>query len=292
MSRQHQASVLLPPAPYGRSVTLRRRPGTDPRTALARLAAGYRPEWGAFGIGEPLTLAFGHTVPGLRAFPAIASAQPIPSTQDDLWIFLRGADRGEIFDLGEKLAALVDDAFEITDAMETFLYAGGRDLTGYEDGTANPDAEESLATAVCGDDGATPGSSFAAIQRWSHDLARFRAHAPEARDAIIGRRICDNEEIEDAPESAHVKRTAQEIFEPTAFMVRRSHPWATETDRGLEFVAYGHSLDAFERVLRHMVGLDDGIVDALFSFSRPLTGGYYWCPPVVDGRLDLSLVGI
>lgn len=292
MSRQHQASVLLPPAPYGRSVTLRRRPDADPRAALARLVAGYRPEWGAFGIGEPLTRALGHTVPGLRAFPAIASAQPIPSTQDDLWIFLRGADRGEIFDRGEELAALVGDAFEISDAMETFLYAGGRDLTGYEDGTANPDAEESLAVAVCGDDGATPGSSFAAIQRWSHDLARFRAHAPETRDAIIGRRISDNEEIEDAPESAHVKRTAQEIFEPTAFMVRRSHPYVTETDRGLEFVAYGHSLDAFERVLRHMVGLDDGIVDALFSFSRPLTGGYYWCPPVVDGRLDLSLVGI
>jgi porphyrinogen peroxidase len=292
MSREHQASILLPPAAYGRSIVLRRRTDADPRAALARLVAGYRPEWGAFGIGEPLTRALGRDVPGLRPFPAVASAQPIPSTQDDLWIFLRGGDRGEIFDLGEKLAALVDGGFEITDAMETFLYAGGRDLTGYEDGTANPVAEESLATAVCGDDSATPGSSFAAVQRWSHDLARFRAHAPEDRDTIIGRRISDNEEIEDAPETAHVKRTAQEIFEPTAFMVRRSLPYATETDRGLEFVAYGHSLDAFERVLQHMVGRDDGIVDALFSFSRPLTGGYYWCPPVVDGRLDLSAIGL
>jgi putative iron-dependent peroxidase len=28
-------------------------------------------------------------------------------------------------------------------------------------------------------------------------------------------------------------------------------------------------------------------VDGLFTFSRPVTGGYYWCPPVARGRLDL-----
>jgi putative iron-dependent peroxidase len=48
------------------------------------------------------------------------------------------------------------------------------------------------------------------------------------------------------------------------------------------------SLDAFERMMRRMAGLEDGIVDALFSFSRPVTGGYYWCPPAQDATLDLS----
>lgn len=293
MPRVHQASVLLPPSAYGRSLVLRRSLGGAPRAGLARLAAGFRPEWGTFGIGEPLALTLGGTVPGLRSFPALASAEPIPSTQGDLWIFLRGDDRSTIFDLGERLAALVDGGFEITDEMETFLYAGGRDLSGYEDGTANPaDADERHAVAVCGDDTATPGSSFVAVQRWSHDLARFRRHTEPERDAIIGRRIADNEEIDDAPESAHVKRTAQETFEPTAFMVRRSHPWVTVDDRGLEFIAYCRSLDAFEQMLRRMAGLEDGIVDALFTFSRPLTGGYYWCPPIVDDRLDLSLLGL
>ena len=59
-----------------------------------------------------------------------------------------------------------------------------------------------------------------------------------------------------------------------------------------EFIAYCKSLEAFEQVLRRMAGLDDGIVDALFTFSRPVTGGYYWCPPVKSGRLDLSFVGL
>ena len=75
-------------------------------------------------------------------------------------------------------------------------------------------------------------------------------------------------------------------------MVRRSMPWATAQAQGLEFIAYCKSLEAFEQVLRRMAGLDDGIVDALFTFSRPVTGGYYWCPPVKSGRLDLSFVGL
>jgi putative iron-dependent peroxidase len=37
-----------------------------------------------------------------------------------------------------------------------------------------------------------------------------------------------------------------------------------------------------------MLGLEDGTVDALFSFSRPVTGGYYWCPPVAGERVDLG----
>ena len=75
-------------------------------------------------------------------------------------------------------------------------------------------------------------------------------------------------------------------------MVRRSMPWATVWGQWLEFIAYGRSLDAYERVMRRMTGLDDGTVDALFSFSRPVTGGYYWCPPVRSGKLDLRLLGL
>ena len=49
---------------------------------------------------------------------------------------------------------------------------------------------------------------------------------------------------------------------------------------------------AFEVQLRRMVGLDDGVTDALFRFTRPVTGCAFWCPPVKKGKLDLSAVGI
>jgi putative iron-dependent peroxidase len=68
-------------------------------------------------------------------------------------------------------------------------------------------------------------------------------------------------------------------------------PWAGVDHEGLEFVSFVSSLDAFDRMMRRMAGCDDGIVDGLFSFSRPVTGGFYWCPPTARGRLDLSFLG-
>ena len=67
-------------------------------------------------------------------------------------------------------------------------------------------------------------------------------------------------------------------------------PWANESEEGLMFVAFGRTLDAFEVQLTRMTGLEDGIPDALFRFSHAVAGGYYWCPPVRDGRLDLDLL--
>ena len=55
---------------------------------------------------------------------------------------------------------------------------------------------------------------------------------------------------------------------------------------GLMFVAFGKTLDAFEVQMRRMVGEEDGIVDGLFQMSKPVSGAYFWCPPVLDGQLD------
>jgi putative iron-dependent peroxidase len=56
------------------------------------------------------------------------------------------------------------------------------------------------------------------------------------------------------------------------------------------FVAFGHTPAAFAAQLNRMVGAEDGVIDALFGFSRPVTGAYYWCPPMLEGRLDLTAV--
>ena len=135
------------------------------------------------------------------------------------------------------------------------------------------------------------GGSFVAVQRWVHDLATMDRFAPADRDLVIGRCRDSNEEIADAPLTAHVKRTAQEFFSPPAFMVRRSMPYGDLREHGLYFVAYGASLDPFERVLSAMTGAMDGVSDAMLRVSRPVTGACYFCPPVRDGRLDLRALG-
>ena len=131
-----------------------------------------------------------------------------------------------------------------------------------------------------------------AVQQWVHNLDAFEAMTPHKQDHTIGRRKRDNKELGNAPASAHVKRTAQESFNPPAFILRRSMPWAEAKQAGLVFVAFGNSFDAFDAHLRRMVGAEDGIVDGLFTFTRPLSGSYFWCPPMKSKRLDLRALGL
>ena len=41
-----------------------------------------------------------------------------------------------------------------------------------------------------------------------------------------------------------------------------------------------------------MVGAEDGIADAIFGFTRPVSGAYFWCPPLRKARLDLRALGL
>jgi putative iron-dependent peroxidase len=246
------------------------------------------------GFGESLVKALNGNIEGLRVFPALTGVGvDNPSTQHALWCWLHGVDRGELLNRSNALEAALAPALRLVQMTEGFRHRDGHDLTGYEDGTENPQDEAAAAAALVaeGVDG-TVGGSFAAIQQWQHDLKSFHALPSHETDHIMGRRLSDNEELDDAPISAHVKRTAQESFAPEAFIVRRSMPWIEGDRAGLMFLAFGFSLDAFEVQLRRMSGLEDGITDGLYRISRPITGGYYWCPPLKDGRLDLRALRI
>ncbi|MBZ9785387.1 Dyp-type peroxidase [Pseudomonas sp. REP124] len=246
------------------------------------------------GFGEPLVKALGTNIEGLRTFPAMTGVGVNnPSTQMALWCWLHGTDRGELLNRSNVFAAALEPALRLVQVTEGFRHRDGHDLTGYEDGTENPQDEAAVAAALIGNGAeGMVGGSFAAIQQWQHDLKRFHAMSSHETDDIMGRRLSDNEELDDAPISAHVKRTAQESFAPEAFVVRRSMPWIEDERAGLMFLAFGFSLDAFEVQLRRMSGLEDGVTDGLYRISRPITGGYYWCPPLKDGRLDLRALSI
>ena len=284
--------ALIPRA--ARYLTFTLKEDAQPGAALRALAKAADGEACVVGLGEPLLRALGRTIEGLRPFRSYTGAKAeIPSTPAALWCWLRGEERGEIVLRSLELQRVLAPAFEASSVVDAFRHGRGLDLTGFEDGTENPKGAKAVAAAVS--DNATAGmrgSSFAAVQRWLHDFAAFAAMSARQQDNIVGRRRRDNKELGGAPPSAHVKRTAQESFSPEAFVLRRSMPWADATGAGLNFVAFGKSLDAFEAQLKRMTGAEDGTVDALFTFTRPVTGAYYWCPPVRNGRLDLRAVGL
>lgn len=289
-----QTPILASVPRTARFITLGLVPDSSPRDALARLAAVSLPADCVIGIGDPLVRGVRRELAGLRPFPALGGpALTVPSTQGALWAQVGADEAGVGLHAARALLAALGGGFRLDEDIAAFRYGTGRDLSEYEDGTENPKGELAVAAAIVSGRGAGyDGGSFVAVQRYIHDLTRLERMTDRERDFVIGRQRATNEELADAPLSAHVKRAAQESFEPPAFMVRRSMPWGDVLLHGLYFVAFVAQLDTYERVLQRMLGRDDGTPDALFSFTRPVTGGYYFCPPLCDGRLDLRCVGL
>ena len=286
---QNQPAILLPVPEQALYLTADLVKRVDISHAV-ELLQGLDLDNDVIGLGASFFEHFDGAIPGLDKMPEQNLKQiHIPSTPSALWVWLRGNDLGDLLHRSRHIAQQLSPAFNITSVIEAFRYRQGRDLTGYEDGTENPvDAAAYDAAILESNNILLNGSSYVAVQQWQHDLDTFDSFSAQQQDHIIGRRRSDNEELDDAPESAHVKRTAQESFDPEAFLLRRSMPWTRQMNSGLMFVAFGHSFYAFETQLDRMIGKQDGIVDGLFQFSRPLTGAYYWCPPCSNGRLLLT----
>ena len=287
-----QQGILAPVPPLARYVTYKMLPGADPRASLRTLRDAADGSHTVVGFGLSLVSTLEIHIDELRVFPEFSGfGLDIPSTPASLWIWLRGRDRGEIYNRHRVLDAALSGAFRQDQVLDAFIHGSGRDLTGYEDGTENPKGKAAVSAAISKRKGIA-GSSFVAVQQWLHDMPRYDAMPAKEQDHCIGRRRSDNKELDDAPEYAHVKRAAQESFDPEAFVVRRSMPWVEGKDCGLLFTAFGATFDAFEAQFRRMLGVEDGIADALFKFTRPLTGAYFWCPPVNGKKLDLSALRI
>jgi len=289
-----QPGILAPIPRHARYLTFGLKQGLPQQAALRALGAIADGESCVVALGAVLLFALKKKIEGLRPFPHYKSpGVEVPSTPAAAWCWVRGEDRGDIVLRAREIEKILAPAFETSGVIDAFKHGRGLDLTGYEDGTENPKGKKAAEAAIVQDKRAGfGGASFVAVQQWVHDLDKFAAMPRKQQDDTIGRRKSDNKELGSAPPSAHVKRTTQESFSPEAFVLRRSMPWADATRSGLVFVAFGKSLAAFEAQLKRMAGAEDGTADALFAFTRPVTGAYFWCPPVKNGRLDLRAIGL
>lgn len=246
----------------------------------------------ALGPKLAASLAYVRPPAGLHGFSAISGKDGFaaPATQHDLFVWLHGEQRDELF--ARALAwrdALVQVA-TIAREDHGFRFRDGRDLTGFVDGTANPTADARLDAALVGE-GDHAGGSFVLAQRWVHDLAGFAALAEVDQERVIGRTKPDSIELtgDTMPKDSHVSRTDIIRHGWAVKIYRRSTPVGGIRDPGLYFLAFSAELDRFDWLLQSMFGLaDDGRRDRLLGYSRPVSGSYFYAPPLETLRVCLD----
>ena len=243
----------------------------DPADGIAQVIAfGSRLAAGLADVAAP---------PATADFEAIGGdGAPIaPATQADLFIWLHGDVRGELFARALAWRAALGGLGELAREDHGFRFRDSRDLTGFVDGTANPKGDNRQQVALVAD-GIHAGGSFVLAQRWVHDLAAFNALAVADQERVFGRTKADSVELAGSamPKDSHVARTDL----PGAAIYRRSAPTGGVGDAGLFFLAFSADPARFSRLLQSMFGAAvDGRVDRLLRYSKPVSGAFYYAPP-------------
>ena len=267
-------------------------PSRLPCGALASTPLAAGSEVVAFGSELVAGLANMQPPAGLRGFSAIQGIDGFaaPATQHDLFVWLHGEQRDELFVRALAWRDALAQVATIAREDHGFRFRDSRDLTGFVDGTANPKADARLDAALVGE-GENAGGSFVLAQRWVHDLAGFATLTEAAQERVIGRTKPDSIELtgEAMPKDSHVSRTDITRDGRAVKIYRRSAPAGGIRDPGLYFLAFSADLDRFDWLLQSMLGLsDDGRRDRLLGYSRPVSGSYFYAPPPETLRVCLD----
>lgn len=228
---------------------------------------------------------YSQTPEGFKQLAPIAGSFQMPVVPADVLIHI-AAQRSDIcFAMSQAFFEGIQDKVEVLDERVCFRNFDGRDLTGFIDGTENPQFPDDRAeTALLGEDaGIFADGSFIFAQRYAHDLEKWKKLKVDAQEHVIGRTKLESIELDDdvKPANAHVARAIVEDDEGEELAIlRHSLPYGDgRGDQGLFFIAYTNNLSIIDRMLFQMFGTSgDGIHDRLLHFVTPKDGAYYFAP--------------
>ncbi|MFT0695947.1 Dyp-type peroxidase [Acinetobacter bereziniae] len=240
----------------------------------------------AIAFGPELWSNLYHTSPeGFKQLEPIQGAFQMPVVPADVLIHIASARTDICFALSQSFFDGIQDQVEVLDERVCFRYLDGRDLTGFIDGTENPQFPDDRAeTALLGEDsGIFEDGSFIFAQRYVHELEKWKRLKVDAQENVIGRSKLESIEMDDEhkPENAHIARVVIEDNEGEELeILRHSLPYGDgQGEQGLFFIAYTKDLTRIDRMLVNMFGTQgDGIHDRLLHFVTPVDGAYFFAP--------------
>ncbi|NIG35343.1 peroxidase [Pantoea sp. ICBG 828] len=233
----------------------------------------------AFGDALWRDLQGTDSAPELKAFTPLGKGAA-PATQRDLLIHIQSLRHDVNFSLAQAALTAFAGAVAIEEETHGFRWVEDRDLSGFVDGTENPQGEARQQVAIIAD-GPDAGGSYVFTQRWEHNLPQFNRLAIDKQEAIIGRTKQDNEELpgDQRPATSHLSRVDLKEEGKGLKILRQSLPYGTASGRhGLYFISYCHRLYNIEQQLLSMFGERDGKMDAMLRFTKPVSGSYFFAP--------------
>lgn len=222
---------------------------------------------------------------GFKQLEPIQGSFDMPVVPADVLIHIASARADICFALSQAFFEGIQDQVQVLDERVCFRYFDGRDITGFIDGTENPQFPDDRAeVALLGEDsGIFQDGSFIFAQRYAHNLEKWKKLKVDTQEQVMGRTKLESIELDDEvkPENAHVSRTVVEDEEGEEMeILRHSLPYGDgRGDQGLFFIAYTKDLTIIDAMLERMFGTSgDGIHDRLLHFVTPLDGAYYFAP--------------
>lgn len=204
-----------------------------------------------------------------------------PSTQRDLLIWIHGKGPDRIFDLARAVHGALKDHARLALEIPGFNYHDNRDMTGFIDGTANPQADEARETALIPPGQPNESGAYVMSMQYVHDLEAFNKLSVREQEKTIGRTKHDSTELQgaDKPHDAHIARAELSENGEELKIYRRSFPYGGVAQHGLYFLAFARDQHRFDAILKSMYGVGgDGVPDRLLSFTRAVTGSYWFAP--------------
>ncbi|SBS36700.1 putative deferrochelatase/peroxidase YfeX [Marinomonas spartinae] len=209
----------------------------------------------------------------------------VGETEGELVFHIRSTRRDASYLLANALYQAFDNSLTIIDEISCFKYLDNRDLTGFVDGTENPESEARKAVALVGEEDIHfKDGSYLNLMRFEHDLNKWEQLDLKTQEDTYGRTKYANEEYASKDKSvhAHTKRTSLKDHNGKSLeILRHSMPFASLTCKGLMFASYSKTPSIFNQMLKSMVeGDENGNQDHLMRYTIAKTGNAFFVPSV------------
>lgn len=208
-------------------------------------------------------------------------------TQEELLLWLNSPQKDDVWLAQYEARTALKGHMTVARETPTFILGESLDMTGFIDGTGNPDPADEPTVALVADGDPGAGGSFILAQRWVHDLESWNEMPIENQEKVFGRTKKDSTRLEEQCEGSHLRHvelkegaeTGDAAAPKRNEIARRSTPYAFHDGTvGLYFMAFCREQAPFRERLDAMYGVNGEKRDRLTDFSNPASGSFYFAP--------------